>query len=46
MGEPLDKLSASSSLSPFWGIFGESLAVDGEKQKLRLQEPWEILPWG
>lgn len=40
MGEPLDKLSTSaSSLSPFWGIFEESLALDGENQKPRLRTP-------
>lgn len=50
MAEPLDKFSAFSSFSPFWGIFGESLALDGEKQKPRLSgaltEPWKILPVG
>lgn len=38
VAEPLDKLSAFS-LSPFWGIFGESLALNGEKQKPRPPGP-------
>lgn len=36
VAEPVDRLS---SLPPFWGIFGESLALDGEKQKPRLWGP-------
>lgn len=43
MSEPVDKLSASSFLSPFWGIFGKSPTLDGEKQKPRLQGPSRAL---
>lgn len=51
MAQPLDKPSLPSlPLLPSRGIFGELLALDGEKQKPRsfkvLSDPWKILLMG
>lgn len=43
MGEPLHQLSTFSFFSPLWGIFGDSLALAGEKQNPRLWAPsWPL----